>query len=862
MRRSAFASMLLAAALPLAPLAGAQEGPAIAGVIVDSTTGAPVPGGAVRVIDPATQLVLAQASSNGRGRFRLAVPPQPAYVLAVSAIGYAPRQLEVAPSAAPLTVTLERVQYLAEQVVTPARASTTVAQAEASVSVLTRAELERRVIPDGPTGQLRDVAGMYVARKGLLQHSFGARGPGAVNSGALLVLTDYRLASLPALRLNVPYLVPPSTDDVARIEVVRGPGSALYGPDADRGVVHLITRSPLDGAETVASLSAGERSLVQGGVRHASRIGSRLGLKVSGEYVRADDWPALDPNELVARDPRVERASAEARIDWRADDRTTVAVTGGLADAIRLVDLTEVGAVQLRNWRSGFVQARVERGALFVNAFANLNAAGESFQLRTGAPVVDDSRTLSVQVQHGASVSGDIGLRYGAEVQRITPQTGGTVHGRNEADDEITQLGGYVHATATPTPWLDLIAAVRLDHHSRLDDAALSPRLGVLLRAGEAHNFRATFNRATSTPVATDLFLDLVSGRVPLGLPDPSLDYTIRAVGTAEAYTFRRDCGGALGLCMRSPFTPTPGQYLPADATLLWPALQAAAQGGLDGIPAPTAADVPTRLGALDLAAGTFVPIEAGAITDVPAGRRVFTTTLELGYVGRPAPGVTVAVDVHRTHTSSLGNALSVQTPNVFIDGAALAEYLVGNGLPADAAAQLASGLAQLPVGTISPIEARDPTDILIAPRQGRPGSYWGGDLTLDVELSRIASLRGTYSWVSRDLFRGAAGPADVALNAPRHRGAIALTLEWPRPGLGAELRGRSQNGFPVISGVYQGEVPAFTELDATVTWRLPWARNVTLSVSGLNLFDRVHREFVGAPLIGRLLLTRVRAAL
>ncbi len=865
MRRSALGWMLsLVAAVHGTPVAA--QAPAIVGVVVDSTTRAPIAGGTVRLINLATSLTTVLATSNGRGKFRLAASADTAYILAVSAIGYAPRQVEVTLTSIPVTVALERVQYLEEQVVTPARAGTTIAEAEASASVLTRSELERRVTPEGPVGQLRDVTGIYVARKGLLQSSFGARGPGAVNSGALLVLTDYRLASLPALRLNVPYLIPASTDDVARIEVVRGPGSALYGPDADRGIVHLITRSPLDGGETVGSLSVGERSLVQGGLRHASRIGPRLGFKLSGEYLRADDWPELDPNEIVARDPRVERAAGEARVDWRADDRTTIALTGGLAEAIRLVDLTEVGAVQLRHWRSGFVQARLERGALFVNAFANLNDAGESFQLRTGAPVVDDSRTLSAQVQHGVAIAPAFGLRYGAEIQRITPETGGTVHGRNEAADDIMQLGGYVHATATPAPWLDLIGAVRLDHHSRLDDAALSPRVGVLIRAGDRHNFRATFNRATSTPVATDLFLDLVGGRVPLGLGDPSLDYTIRAVGTAHGYTFRRDCGGPIGLCMRSPFTPAaaggPAQYLPADATLLWSAVQAVAQGALDGVPAPTATEVPTRLGTLDPSAGRFVPIDAAAVTDVPASRRVVTNTLEIGYVGSPAPGLTLAADLHHTRASSLGNALAVQTPNAFIDGAALAAYLVGNGFPADAATQLASTLAQLPLGTISPVEARDPTDILLIGRQGNPGTYWGADVTVDAELSRVASVRGTYSWVSRGLFRGAAGPADVALNTPRHRGAITLSLEWPRTGLGGELRGRSQSGFLVISGVYQGEVPAFTEFDATATWRLPWARNIAVAVSGLNLFDRAHREFVGAPLMGRVLLTRVRAAL
>jgi iron complex outermembrane receptor protein len=203
-----------------------------------------------------------------------------------------------------------------------------------------------------------------------------------------------------------------------------------------------------------------------------------------------------------------------------------------------------------------------------------------------------------------------------------------------------------------------------------------------------------------------------------------------------------------------------------------------------------------------------------------------------------------------------------VQTPNVFIDRAALEGYLTGVGVPADAGAQLAGSLAQLPLGTISPVQARDPTDILLAARQGSAGSYWGTDVTVGIEFSPTVSLRGTYSWTSKDRFPAAAGTADLALNAPRHRGSATLTLEWPRAALGAELRGRLQNGFPVISGVYQGTVPGFAEVDASTTWRLPWARTVALSLTALNLFDRVHREFIGAPLIGRLVLARLRVVL
>ena len=40
--------------------------------------------------------------------------------------------------------------------------------------------------------------------------------------------------------------LPVSLDEIDRIEVIRGPGSFLYGPNAMHGLVNIVTKSPLD----------------------------------------------------------------------------------------------------------------------------------------------------------------------------------------------------------------------------------------------------------------------------------------------------------------------------------------------------------------------------------------------------------------------------------------------------------------------------------------------------------------------------------------------------------------------------------------------------------------------------------------
>ena len=59
----------------------------------------------------------------------------------------------------------------------------------------------------------------------------------------MLALTDNRISKSPSLRLNAYNFIPITNDDIERIELVFGPGSALYGPNCANGVMHIITRS-------------------------------------------------------------------------------------------------------------------------------------------------------------------------------------------------------------------------------------------------------------------------------------------------------------------------------------------------------------------------------------------------------------------------------------------------------------------------------------------------------------------------------------------------------------------------------------------------------------------------------------------
>ena len=131
-----------------------------------------------------------------------------------------------------------------------------------------------------------DLPGVDFAKVGVARSNAVVRGFNNVFSGTLLTLTDNRIARVPSLRVNAFNFIPLTNDDVERIEVVLGPGSALYGPNSADGVMHVITRSPFASQGTSVNVGMGERSLRQTGFRHAGALGDRLGYKVSASTTR------------------------------------------------------------------------------------------------------------------------------------------------------------------------------------------------------------------------------------------------------------------------------------------------------------------------------------------------------------------------------------------------------------------------------------------------------------------------------------------------------------------------------------------------------------------------------------------------
>lgn len=192
-------------------------------------------------------------------------------------------------------------------VVTASRRRERVEDAPAAISVITKREI-RRESNTNLGDYLKGTKGIDFTQSGIDSYNMTARGFNSSFSSRLLTLMDGRMANVPSLRLTAYNVIPVSFEDVEQIEVVLGPSSALYGPNAHSGVLNIVTSSPLRSQGTSINIQGGLLSQTDTDLlkkitfRTAHKIGN-FGFKISGVAMSGQDWTHYNDDEHEGHDP-------------------------------------------------------------------------------------------------------------------------------------------------------------------------------------------------------------------------------------------------------------------------------------------------------------------------------------------------------------------------------------------------------------------------------------------------------------------------------------------------------------------------------------------------------------------------------
>lgn len=171
------------------------------------------------------------------------------------------------------------------------------------------------------TDALRTQAGMTLARNG----SYGAATSLFIRGGE----SDYVQVMIDGISINQPggsiNLAGLTTESVERIEIVRGPASALYGSDAVAGVVNIITRAGTDGEGPVGTLT------VRGGTY--DRLDGSAEVRGGGESASYGVSLAHYATDgILDFNNRHENAVLNGTAEFRLDERSRARLTARLTD--------------------------------------------------------------------------------------------------------------------------------------------------------------------------------------------------------------------------------------------------------------------------------------------------------------------------------------------------------------------------------------------------------------------------------------------------------------------------------------------------------------------------------------------------
>ena len=271
----------------LLPLHSWAQGPQLINGTVQTEAGLPLPGATVILKGTYTG-----GSTNEEGQFQIKADfSKGPITLAVSFVGYETQEVPLSAPDNALTVTLRPSAVLNQVVVAASRVEENIGQVPVTVEKVSQRQVEQLTTPDLVAG-LGRFKGIDVSSSSMLTTSFSTRGFNSSRSERVIQLADYMDTQLPSLSSNFGNLLGTPVLDVASVEIVHGPASALYGANAFNGVLLTNSKDAFTNPGLTVRLRGGNRDLRDGQLRYAVKIGERVAFKIAGGATVANDFIA------------------------------------------------------------------------------------------------------------------------------------------------------------------------------------------------------------------------------------------------------------------------------------------------------------------------------------------------------------------------------------------------------------------------------------------------------------------------------------------------------------------------------------------------------------------------------------------
>lgn len=390
------------------------------------------------------------------------------------------------------------------KVVSAAKVEQALQDTASAVFVITADDIRR----SGATNvmeALRLAPGVEVARIDSSRWAITIRGFNGRFANKLLVLIDGRTVyntQFSGVYWEIQDLFLP---DIERIEVVRGPGGALWGANAVNGVINIITRNSKDTEGGLATLTAGNEERTIAGVRYGGKLGDSAQYRIYGQFTDRDGQTTAATGGNAGDDWRMGRGGF--RLDWMPSARDTVAVQGDVYDGNfdqnymlptlappyaepRLSPVTASG---------GSVQARWERQ---YSATSGMGLqAYYQYAKRDDPLYIADSGTFDLDFQHNFALTDRQAIVWGLGYRRDSDQFTDTLFSSVKPSQLTTQLfSAFVQDQAELIPeQLRLIVGLKVEHND-FSGWEWQPSIRMLWTLNSDHRLWAAVSRSVRTP--------------------------------------------------------------------------------------------------------------------------------------------------------------------------------------------------------------------------------------------------------------------------------------------------------------------------------------------------------------------------
>jgi outer membrane receptor for ferrienterochelin and colicins len=574
-RKALAAAVISAVLLALVPAVGASPRCALEGSVVDST-GLPVPGATVRLYAKGADEPCAEAVVDAEGAYCFAGAEPGPYTVEVSLPGFTPASTSAVLGDGPVRRDLRVIPAMAEDiVVTATRTGRLLEDVPVRTELIDREALEV-LAPRTLAEAVEYTTGVRVENNCQNCNFSQVRLLGLEGPYTRILIDSLPLMSSLAQVYGIEQIPGRLLD---RVEVVKGGGSALYGPGSVGGVVNVIPREARsNGGSFEMAWEPNENDAHGSGGFDLASGDTRTGLtgfaqidRINARDVNGDGFSDIACRDMEATGLRLHHQTRDGNgrltADWnrahedrRGGDRLDLPPDQAeIAEAIDSV--TQLGSLAWRHALSSRFDYRVGGSVSFTDRDTYYGAGRDP-----NAYGISTSRLFVLDAQANHYLGGHV-ISWGAQHTTESLQDEQAAYARF-IDEAYRNTGLFLQDGWSFARGFELIAGARVDWHSELSGAEISPRFAFMWSPTEDIDVRASAARGFRAPAVFDEDLHILAagGEAVVICPGENLrpETSVNWMGGLE---WRPDVGRGQGLLEANAFyTPLNDLFYTAEA--------------------------------------------------------------------------------------------------------------------------------------------------------------------------------------------------------------------------------------------------------------------------------------------------------